>query len=159
MALRGDRHEFQTNIQFFSDAEMEKGGIVSAKTSGSGAALDQGVHIAEYRANPSGANPVGLLLQDVKDYDLTRMKVNPYKNEVQVDGKVALLKKGYVVTNMIYPGHTPVLGGPAYVGHSGLIAASDVANDAGNPASSRVIGTWGSTKDEDGFAQVNVDIA
>lgn len=159
MALRGDRHEFQTNIQFFSDAVMERGGIVSAKTSGSGAAMDQGVHVAEYKANPSGAKPVGLLLNDVVNNDLTRVKLNPYKNEVQLGSKVTLLKRGYVVSNMILTGQTPVLGGPVYVAHSGYMSASDVATDAENASSTRVVGTWGSTKDEDGFAQVNLDLA
>jgi len=41
MALKGDRNIVTTQIDFFADMVMERGGVVVYKTAGSGAALDQ----------------------------------------------------------------------------------------------------------------------
>lgn len=150
MALKTDRYEMQTDISFFMTSEATRGGVASLVTGGSGAAMDQGVALVSYAANPSGVKPVGLLLNDVKNNDLTRVPLNRYKNEVQVGGKVTLLRKGWVVTNNIQG--APVAGGAAYVGQSGNIATSNVSNNA------TVIGMFLSSKDQDGYAKVEINL-
>ncbi len=158
MGLRGDRQQLHDDISFFATATATRGGVVSASTAGSGAAMDQAAAVVAYKANPSGAQPLGILLNTVVNEDLTRMHRNWHKDEVQVNSKVTVLMKGTVVTDMIYTGHTPAVGGYAYVGHSGYIAASDVATDHVNAARTRVIGVFLSTKDEDGFCKVSVNL-
>lgn len=152
MALKGDRFEGITDIKHFMNEVAERGGIATLSTAGSGAALDQGANLVTYAAAPSGAKPVGILLNDMVNKDLTRTHINFHKNEVQKGGKVTLLKQGWVVTNMIYPGATPAGGDKAYVAGSGYI--SNVAS----PSQSRYIGEFETSKDEDGYATVYVSL-
>ena len=110
----------------------------------------------------SGIVPVGLLLNDMVNLDLTRQHINWHKDEVQKGGKVTLLRKGWVVTDRVYPGETPAAGGLAYVSHSGLIATSNhctVTQDAGDVQGvSRVVGRFLSKKDEDGYVKVEISL-
>ena len=62
--------------------------------------------------------PVGILLNDVVNKDLTRTHLNQHKDEVQKGGKVTVLRKGYVVTNAI-TGQDPVAGSGAYASEAG----------------------------------------
>lgn len=150
MALKGDRIEFLSDISYFMNSVAERGGVVSlGGTGGSGAAMDQAANLVAEVANPSGAKPVGILTQDVVSIDLTRQHLNEYKAEVQKGGKVCVLRQGYVVTNKIQGNPAPST--PAYVGHSGLISATNV----GNPM---VIGEWRSSKDQDGYAKVDINL-
>ena len=80
MALKGDRYEAATDISFFMSAAATRGGIVSYSTSGSGVALDQGDAVVAYAAVASGNVPLGLLLNDVVDIDLTRQHINWHKD-------------------------------------------------------------------------------
>ena len=107
--------------------------------------MDQGVNLV--KKHTSGV-PVGILLNDVVNKDLTRTHLNQHKDEVQKGGKVTVLRKGYVVTNAITG--TPSAGDAAY--------ASEVV--AGNVATSGtyVVGRFVSTKDEDGYAKVEVNL-
>ena len=100
MALKADRYELQTDISFFYNAgTVTRGGVVVHGTAGSGAAMDQGVNLVEYKAAiAEGSVPVGILLNDVVNKDLTRTHLNQHKDEVQKGGKVTILRKGYVVT-------------------------------------------------------------
>lgn len=128
MALKTDRSVLDTDISFFMNEAATRGGIASVSTGGSGAAMDQGEALVTYAAVPSGKVPVGLLLNDMVNIDLTRQHLNQHKDEVQKGGKVTLLRKGYVVTNSI-EGADPSAGDPAYVAHSGNLAASDLSDD------------------------------
>ena len=127
MALKSDRSVLDTDISFFMNEAATRGGIASVSTGGSGAAMDQGEALVTYAAVPSGKVPVGLLLNDMVNIDLTRQHLNQHKDEVQKGGKVTLLRKGYVVTDNIQG--SPSAGDPAYVAHSGNLAASDLSND------------------------------
>ena len=155
MALKADRHELATDISFFMDETASRGGVATISTGGSGAALDQSGAKVSYTADASGAVPAGLLLNDMVNLDLTRQHINWHKDETQKGGKVTLLTKGWVVTNMIYPGQTPAIGGLAYVAHSGYIGASNVDD---TPGQGNVIGRFMSTKDEDGYCKVEVNL-
>lgn len=185
MALKPDRNELDVDISYFWATGIgyggERGGWVSAtgSTTASGAAMDQSVNQVWYGLNATGTRPLGLLLNDVVNVDLTRQILNPYKSEVQVGDKVTLLKKGYVVTNRVTAtigaqtvAITP--GTPAYTGPSGFITSvasgafggTATANNSGkefvpyinSPSGAHVIGKFLSKLDEDGYAKVYVDL-
>ena len=151
MALKSDRIELLTDISFFMTTTAERGGVVSAVTSGSGVSMDDANAVVAYAAVASGAKPVGVLLNDVVDLDLTRQHINWHKDEVQVGGKVTVLRNGQVTTNSLVAGITPTVGTPAYVGASGLIGTSST--------NAVQIGSFLSAKDADGYAKVSVNIA
>ena len=151
MALKSDRYEAQTDISFFYNAgTATRGGVVVLDAaSASGAALDQGVNLVKYKLATATDVPVGILLNDVVDKDLTRTHLNWFKDEVQKGGKVTILTKGFVVTDQI--SGNPTAGQVAYLADSGLIAGTQ---DGTAPA----IGRFLSTKDADGFAKVSINL-
>jgi hypothetical protein len=156
MALKADRNELDVDISFFMNETAEKGMVVCLSTVGSGAAMDQSLAlVAKKDAHATTTFPVGILLNDVVDIDLTRQHINWHKDEVQKGGKVAILKKGYVVTDQI--AGTPTIGELAYVDDAaanGLIATDAAAADGDR----NVIGRFMSTLDEDGYAKVEVNL-
>ena len=157
MALKSDRSTLQTDISFFMNAAATRGGVACISTGGSGVSLDNGAAVVEYGNVPSGKVPVGVLLNDMVDIDLTRQHLNQHKDEVQKGGKVTLLTKGWVVTNNLQG--TPAAGDLAYLGHSGNIATEDLSNDdTDTDGSSRVVGRFLSSVDQNGYAKVFIDL-
>ena len=154
MALKGDRYEVIQDIRCFMNEVAERGGIATMSTAGSGAAMDQSARLVTYAAQPSGKIPVGILMGNMVDVDLTRYKLNQHKNEAQKGGKVTLLKEGWVTTNMIYPNQSPAGGDKAYVGNSGYI--TNVGPNSLNAG--RQVGEFETSKDEDGYASVYVKL-
>lgn len=150
MALKPDRVELLTDVSFFMNTTAERGGVVSVVTAGSGVSMDDARAVVAYAATVSGSKPVGVLLNDVVDLDLTRQHINWYRDEVQKGGKVTVLRQGQVTTNKIVSGATPSAGDDAYVGVSGLIGTSS--------ANSVKIGQFLSSKDADGYAKVSVNL-
>jgi hypothetical protein len=150
MALKPDRIEARTDISFFMNTVAERGGVASVVTGGAGVAMDDASAVVGYAASVSGAVPVGILLNDVVNIDLTRQHINWYKDEVQLGGKVTLLRQGQVTTNMLVSGNTPSAGTPAYVGANGLLSTAST-----NAAR---VGTFLSSKDADGYVKVDVNI-
>lgn len=157
MALKTDRSTLQTDISFFMNEAATRGGVVSLSTGGSGAAMDQGAALVTYVASPSGKVPMGVLLGDMVNIDLTRQHLNQYKDEVQKGGKVALLQKGYVVTNSL-EGTDPNAGDVAYLAHSGNLASSNIGGDSTIGGARLVVGRFLSDVDEDGYAKVYIDL-
>ena len=156
MALKSDRNELQTDISFFMNEPATRGGVVSMSAGGSGAAMDQGVALVTYTA-ASGKAPMGILLNDMVNLDLTRQHINQHKDEVQKGGKVTILRKGYVVTNSLSCATAAVAGDPAYTQFDGTIANSGcVSDDTGKGGGS--IGSFLSSVDEDGYAKVEVNL-
>lgn len=149
MALKPHRSHLESDISFFMDAVQERGGVVVLKTIGSGNAMDQAGAVVEYATTSSGKMPVGVLMCDVVNLDLTRQKLNPYKHEVQVNTKVTIWTKGEVETDRIIPGQTISMGDRAYLGVSGLFTNVDAGANA-----TPIVGYFKSSKDEDGFAKV-----
>jgi hypothetical protein len=151
MALKPDRIELLTDVSFFMTSTAERGGVVSVvtATSGVGVSMDDGNAVVEYGASVSG-KPVGVLLNDVVNLDLTRQHINWHKDETQVGGKVTLLRQGQVTTNMLVASTTPSAGADAYVGVSGLIGTSST--------NAVKIGQFLSAKDADGYAKVSVNL-
>jgi hypothetical protein len=154
MALKSDRFEFQTDISFFyNEGTATRGGVVVHGTAGSGAAMDQGVNLVKYAAATSASVPVGILLNDVVNKDLTRTHLNQYRDEVQKGGKVTVLRKGYVVTSNVTG--TPSAGDPAYACH---INAGNLRADSPGSSGVLVVGRFLTSKDEDGYAKVEVNL-
>lgn len=156
MSLKGDRYEFKTDISYYMNEIATRGGIVSLSTGGSGAALDQSAAVVTYAANSSGVRPVGVLMGDVVNYDLTRQHINFQRDEVQLGGKVRILQKGWVVTNNIVG--NPNAGDIATLTSSGNTLPTPLAQAGTNVALRPPVGYYGSSKDEDGYAKLNVDL-
>ena len=148
MALKPDRIEHLTDISYFMNTTAERGGVACFVTGGVGVAMDDADAVVEYTALASGNVPAGVLLNDVVNLDLTRQHINWHKDEVQVGGKVTLLRVGQVTTDLITG--TPVAGNGAYVGVSGTISTTST--------NAVKIGTFLSGKDADGYAKVSVNI-
>ncbi len=155
MALKADRNSFNNGgrIDFFMNETAERGGIVVFSTAGSGAAMDSSSQVATYTTSPSGKAPIGILMNDVVNVDLTRQKLNPYKDEVQIYSKVTIWDKGEVLTNMIVPGATPTAGQDAYLWQSGLVTNTNTGAIA-----SPKVGKFMSTKNEAGYAKLSVNL-
>jgi hypothetical protein len=148
MALKADRIEALSDISFFMNTVAERGGVVSVVTAGSGVSMDDANAVVRYAPTVSGSKPLGILLNDVVNYDLTRQHINWHKDEVQVGGKVALLRQGQVTTNMVTG--SPTAGVDAYVGVSGLVGTSST--------NSVKIGQFLSSADADGYVKLSVNI-
>lgn len=150
MALKPDRVEAYTDISYFCDTVSERGGIVSHVTGGSGVSMDDANAVVRYSATASGVKPAGLLLNDVVNTDPTRQHTNWFKDEVQVGGKVVILRQGQVTTDML-EAVAPTIGQDAYCGVSGLL--TNVL-----PTSGVKVGRFLSTKDADGYVKVDINI-
>lgn len=156
MALKGDRYELQTDVSFFMNEVAERGGVVVLNNTPSGAAMDASNNVVTYIADPTGKVPMGILLNDMVNLDLTRQHINWHKDEVQKGGKVTVLRKGYVLTNKISTSGTPVAGNYAYVADSGLISTSVRALELDSGA--QPIGRFMTAKDADGYAKVEINL-
>ena len=150
MALKPDRVEVLTDVSFFMNTTAARGGVVSVVTAGSGVSMDDSSAVVAYAATVSGSKPIGILLNDVVNLDLTRQHINWYKDEVQQGGKVTVLRQGQVTTDRIVAAASPSAGDDAYVGVSGLIGTSST--------NSVKIGQFLSAKDADGYAKVSVNL-
>lgn len=158
MALKQDRSTLQTDISFFMNEVAERGGVVALSTAGSGASMDNGNAVVTYAADASGVVPMGLLVNDMVNIDLTRQHLNQHKDEVQKGGKVTLLTKGWVVTDAL-EGTAPNAGDLAYLGHSGNLATSNIVSDDDDAdGSGRVCGRFISDVDQYGYAKVYIDL-
>jgi hypothetical protein len=112
--------------------------------------MDDGNAVVAYAAVASGAKPVGVLLNDVVNLDLTRQHINWYRDEVQVGGKVTLLRQGQVVTNMLATGQTPAAGTDAYYDAAGKLTTVST--------NSTKVGRFLGSKDSDGYVKVDINI-
>lgn len=153
MSLKPDRDVLQSDISFFCNQTASRGGIVCFSTAGSGVAMDQANAAIQYKTSASGGKPVGLLLNDVVNLDLTRQKANVHKDEVQLGSKVTIMTKGWVVTDYLTSGITVSAGDPAYMAAEGRIT-----NVNAGAVATPVVGGFLSTKDEDGFAKVSINL-
>ena len=174
MALKPDRkYTVGTDISYFMNSTAERGGIVTFLTGGSGAAMDDSNAVVVptgASTSFSGSIPAGLLLNDMVNLDLTRQHINGHKDEIQLGGKVTILRQGEVTTNVIDTGCTPTIGAPAYYlpyTHNGVentwtlttrdTVVKTLDTNAANVSNYRV-GTFKSTKDADGYAKVEINM-
>ena len=157
MALKADRYEESTDISHFYTAGVAtRGGVVCLDLlSASGAAMDQGDNTVSYQAAAATDVPIGILLNDVVNKDLTRTHLNWYKDEIQLGGKVTVMTRGWVVTSNI--DGTPAPGELAYASDT---VAGNLANSAGTATASGnlALGRFMSAPDADGYAKVYVNL-
>jgi hypothetical protein len=153
MALKPDRIESYTDISYFMNTVAERGGVAVHLSTGAGVSMDDANAVVIY---PTGVNagtkPAGLLLNDVVNLDLTRQHINWYKDEVQLGGKVTLLRQGQVTTDMVSSasGVNPTAGADAYYDPSGHLTTSST--------DSVKIGRFLSSKDSDGYVKIDINI-
>ncbi len=154
MALKPDRIELHTDISYFMNEVATRGVIVThvTSTSGLGAAMDDANAVVELPnvTGGSGEDPAGLLLNDVVNLDLTRQHINWHQDEVQIGGKVTLLKVGQVTTNSILTGDAPKAGDQAYFTINGDLSLTST--------NSTQVGRFLSALDSDGYCRVSINI-
>lgn len=162
MALKPDREYNEitdiTNFWYAAQATaVEKGGIASVVSQGSGAAIGVNIvdepNIVDYDASVGSSTiPKGILLQDVAlAMSANRDFPNYERHEIRPGEKCTLVRHGWVVTDMVTSGQTPAAGGAAYLGNSGLLATGAVN-------SSVAVGKFETTKDANGFVRVFIDL-
>jgi hypothetical protein len=157
MALKADRNELDVDISFFMNETAEKGQIVSISTAGSGAAMDQAGALVSIQGATGSVIPVGVLLNDVVDIDLTRQHINWHKDEVQKGGKVSILKKGYIVTDQV-----DLTSGPVSAGELAFMDDADTGkfcnHDHVDDGEYTAVGRFMSGEDEDGYYKIEVNL-
>jgi hypothetical protein len=153
MALKPDRIEAYTDISFFMNTTGERGGVVVHDTTGVGASMDDAGAVVGYPNGNgvSGLEPAGVLLNDVVNYDLTRQHINWHRDEMQVGGKVTLLRQGQVTTNIVDPDVAPSAGERAYFDDLGRFTNVEVLG-------SSQVGRFLSALDSEGYVKVDVNI-
>lgn len=158
MALKGDRNLIETDVTFHLNSVAEKGMCLFFSTPGSGAALDQGIAVLQVGGNnPSGLIPAGAILQDMVNKDLTKTHINWHRDEVQVGGKVTVVRKGWLVTNLVIG--TPSVaanGSNAYATVSGYYTPTVSAT--GGVAATPRVGQFLSSFDEDGYCKIELNL-
>ena len=157
MSLKPHREELNTDISYFyRSGDVTRGGILSLDNqNASGTALDNAYNRVKYQTAGSGVVPVGLLLNDVVNKNLTRTHINWYKDEVPLHGKCTVLRKGWVLTNNITGDPSP--GDVAYLDDNvaGNVAAAADTTHAGD--SDFRVGRFTTGKDVDGYARLEVN--
>jgi hypothetical protein len=154
MALKMDRQIDAGELGFFINETAERGNIVSISTAGSGIALDNVNNVCTVAAAASGQKPLGMLLDDVVNVDQSRQSVNWHKMQAQIGSKASVATKGWFVTNRITG--TPTAGQLAVLGPSGTV--SGVALGTAASAAAPIVGSFRSSKNEDGYAKVYIDL-
>ena len=154
MALKMDRQVDASELGYFVNEVAERGNIVSIQTGGSGIALDSPANVAYVAAGASGVKPLGMLLTDMVDVDVTRQSVNWFKDQSQIGSKASIMTKGWVVTNRVTG--TPTAHQLAALGPSGTVTG--VAVGTASAATAPIVGTFRSGLSEEGFAKVYIDL-
>lgn len=157
MSLKPDFESTQWETRYYLDATSERGFIVSLKTAGSGVAQDSSLNEVEVSAAPSGKSPVGVLMDDFVDIDTTRYHVNQHKREVQKGGKASIIRKGWVVTDAVYPSASATAGSFAVLANSGYVMNAPTGWNVTHVNFPHV-GKFKTNKDTDGFVTLQVDL-
>jgi hypothetical protein len=164
MALKADRNELDVDISFFyNEGTASRGGVTVIDTVGSGAAMDQAGAKVKYAVATNALVPVGILLNDVVNLDLTRQHINWHKDEVQKGGKVSLLKKGWIVTNLVdsaapLHGTTVTAGQIAYASSGTAGYISNQYTHAHAKPNKLAVGRFLSTVDDEGYYKVEINL-
>jgi hypothetical protein len=157
MALKPQREEFHHDIRFYMNEVAERGGVVCVSTAGSGGRVGDNAAVVTYAANPSGKLPVGILLCDMVNLDLSRYHINFYREQVPLGYKVPLAKDGWYTTNFVLG--TPTGGDAAYLGPSGnLCTAAGFAAAVAAGTTQTKVGQFLTKLDEDGYAAVRIEL-
>lgn len=156
MALKGARHEMQTDMSSICNDVVVKGAMLcwNRTPGGSGINLDDANNIVKLVAGVTSGNMVaGMTLTNTVNIDTTRQHVNFHKDEVVIGSHVTLLRQGWVVTDQLLASTSPLAGDKAFVAHSGLLT-----NFGGGGSFAGPVGEFMGAKDPDGFVKVAVHL-
>jgi len=145
-------HPSSSDISFYCYTPVKDGTIVCVYNWPNGGLLDDPhAEVGPPQGVLANTVPAGLIMQEVIEYDNTRMTRDMSDFEViMVGSKVAVYKDGWCVDRCISAGADPVLAGkPAYYDADGYFTTV-----AGSPC----VGTFQSERDADGYARVYVSI-
>ena len=156
MALKPDRNVLETDISLVCNDVVEKGTVLVYGTAASGVGI-YSPGVASVVSNPSGYKVAGVTLANFVNIDQTRYHRNWHKDEQVLGEKAPLIRKGFVVTNMIVasPG-TINPGSKAYLSTDGTLTATVSAT--GGEAATPLVGTFATSKDENGYAKVFINL-
>lgn len=157
MALKPDRQTDDWEMGYYINAAASAGYIVSGSTAASGADLDSDTNAVTVATAPSGAVPIGVLMEDVVSLDLTRYPTNWHKPEIAVGGKPSILRKGWVVTNAVATGASATAFSTAVLGHSGCVFNAPTGWNVTH-VNYPYVGKFLSNKDSDGYVRLQVDL-
>lgn len=144
------------NTRYFFNGVSEKGVVLSVGTAGSGVAIDNSFNVAVVAPVASGSKPLGILLDEFVNIDLTRFPINWHKQQAASGDKASICQKGYVTTDKIVASSINA-GDFAVLYNNGVL--SGVAPDASwNHVANPKVGVFRTNKDSDGFATVYVDL-
>ncbi len=154
MALKMDRQEDAYELSFFLNEVADRGNIVSISTAGSGIAMDHPSNLATVAGAASGQKPLGFLMNDFVNTDATRIQRNWFKDEHRPGDKCTILTRGWVVTDRITG--TPTAGQLAALGPSGTVTGVNIGTP--QSAAQPIVGRFRTSKSEEGFAKVTVEL-
>ena len=157
MALKRRIVEDQIDMSHYVKTACVRGGMATlANTGDFGWGMDDETNVVAYAADPSGKVPAGMLLQTSESVDVTQIPRNYQDHDtVTVNSKVAVLRKGVAITNMIDSSRSSDIapGDDVYIGLSGLLTDEALAKyvRAGNSKFQSHVAS-------DGFVKVAVDV-
>lgn len=154
MALKADRKTIEEDITLSCLAISERGYVLCYSTAGSGVAVGASAGYVDRFANPSGKIPVGVLMHDVVDLDLSRYHLNFHKEVMASGSPVAILRKGRVTTNA-YTG-SPTAGATAYLTTGGTLTPT--MSTTGGTAATPKVGQFVGIPDADSYVTVDINL-
>jgi len=156
MALKADRQIDAWEIRYFLNETAAPGNIVVISTAGSGSAMDAVDNLATVVASSSGARPLGMLLNQFVNLDLSKFPINWHKDQSQIGDKASIATKGWFVTDRITG--TPAAGDFAVLSSSGTITGVAPNATTWNKIANPQVGSFRTKKDESGYASVYIDL-
>ncbi len=156
MALKADRQIDAVELSYYMNEVATRGTIAVVSTAGSGIVLDNVNSVATISTSPSGKKPIGMLLQEVVNIDLTRYPVNFHRDQVNSGSKVTLVRKGWLSTDQIVG--TPNAQDFAVLYDSGKVSGLVIGSATYNESAYPKIGRFLSKVDQAGYARVEIDL-
>jgi len=148
-------HPNSSDISFYCYTPCKDGTMVCVRGWPTGSLWDDpNAEVGPPQGVLADTIPAGLIMQEVVEYDNTRMSRDMSDFEViMVGSKVAVYTKGYANTKCIAdPIGTLLAGKPAYYDINGYFTT------VGGPTGSPCVGTFQSERDANGFARVYIDV-
>lgn len=135
-----ERFESEIDIRWFVSETTQRGTVMGASKKDN--------LVVPYHKGLGGA-PIGILLSDVVNKDLSKQHLNFYNGEVQQGGKVQILRRGQIMVKMAKSLRMPY-GQPIYVDRkSGSITWKKTGPR---------IGTLARNQGSDGWCSVSIEI-
>ena len=154
MALKGDRVIIETDITMSCPTAALRGVVLVNTTTGSGVDIGSKAGVASLVANPSGYTPVGMLMNDMVNIDVTRYHLNFQKDERLIGDRCTLLRKGKLTTDQVTG--SPTAGKTAYLTASGVLTPTMSAT--GGLIATPKVGVFAGAPDENGFCTVDITL-